>query len=336
MAATMKDIARKTGLGLATISKYFNGGQVRPQNRRLIAGAAEELHFIPNGVARSLRTNRSRSIGIVIPELSNTFITSIISGIEDILRSHDYSVIVCDCRSNPLLEKEAVTFLVHKRIDGLINMPTDMSGAHLADALASGTPIVLIDRLLTPMPAGVSAVIVDNAAAAQQGTQYLLAHGHQAIGLILGTQGVYTTEKRYEGYLSALRTAGIPLAGDLVRYGDYTIDGGYTAAKLLMALADMPSSIFVTNYEMTLGAILALNEMHIRIPQDLSLFGFDKLDLFGAVYPHLSTIRQPHQEIAKSASEQILQLMAGGQSPAENQVITLSTQLCPGATVSRR
>ena len=335
MAATMKDIARKTGLGLATISKYFNGGRVRPQNRSLIAGAADELHFIPNGVARSLRTNRSRSIGIVIPELSNTFITSIISGIEDILRSHDYSVIVCDCRSDPQLEKDAVTFLVHKRIDGLINMPTDMSGAHLADALASGTPVVLIDRLLSPMPARVSAVIVDNAAAAQQGTQYLLAHGHRRIGLILGTQGVYTTEKRYEGYLSALLAAEIPLAADYVRYGDYTIDGGYTAAKLLMALADKPSSIFVTNYEMTLGAILALNEMHIRIPQDLSLFGFDKLDLFGAVYPHLSTIRQPHQEIAKSASEQILQLMAGGQGAAVDHVITLNTQLCPGATVTK-
>ncbi len=335
MAATMKDIARKTGLGLATISKYYNGGQVRPQNRGLIARAAEELHFIPNGVARSLRTNRSRSIGIVIPELSNTFITSIISGIEDILRSHDYSVIVCDCRSDPRLEKEAVTFLVHKRIDGLINMPTDMTGAHLADALASATPIVLIDRLLSPMPAGVSAVIVDNAAAARQGTQYLLAHGHRRIGLILGTQGVYTTEKRYEGYLSALQAAEVPLAADYVRYGDYTVDGGYTAAKLLMSLPDRPSAIFVTNYEMTLGTILALNEMRIRIPQDLSLFGFDKLDLFGAVYPHLSTIRQPHQEIAQSASQEILRLMAGGQNADAYHAITLNTQLCPGATVAQ-
>ncbi len=335
MAATMKDIARKTGLGLATISKYFNGGRVRPNNRDLIAQAAEDLRFIPNGVARSLRTNRSRSIGIVIPELSNTFITSIISGIEDILRGHDYSVIACDCRSNPLLEKDAVTFLIHKRIDGLINMPTDMTGAHLADALSSGTPIVLIDRLLSPMPACVSAVIVDNAAAARQGTQYLLDHGHRKIGLILGMQGVYTTEKRYEGYLSALRTAEVPLNAEYILYGDYTIDGGYKAAKLLMSLPDKPSAIFVTNYEMTLGAILALNEMLIPIPRDLSLFGFDKLDLFGAVYPHLSTIRQPHQEIAQSASEQILLLMENGLNPAENHIVTLNTQLCPGATVSQ-
>lgn len=333
MAATMKDIAQKTGLGLATISKYFNDGKVRPNNRLLIENAVKELHFIPNGVARSLRTNRSRSIGIVIPELSNTFITSIISSVEDILRSHDYSVIVCDCRSNSQLEKEAVLFLVHKRIDGLINMPTDMTGAHLSDALASGTPIVLVDRLISPMPECVSAVVVDNVAAAQQGTQYLLDHGHRRIGLILGTQGLYTTEKRYEGYLNALRTTGVPLNRANIQYGDYTIHGGYTATKLLMSLPDMPSSIFVTNYEMTLGTILALNEMHINIPQDLSLFGFDKLDLFGTVYPHLATIRQPHQEIAQSAADQIMSLMSKKQGPAMNNVITLNAQLCPGETV---
>ena len=136
MAATMKDLSRETGLGLATISKYFNGGNVREKNRVLIEAAVRKLHYVPNEAARSLKTQHSRVIGVVIPELSNAFITSIISTMEDILRKHDYAVIVCDCRSDEKREKEAVEFLMHRRVDGLINMATDSSGAHLKGALS--------------------------------------------------------------------------------------------------------------------------------------------------------------------------------------------------------
>ena len=115
MAATMKDLARETGLGLATLSKYFNGGTVRDKNRLLIEAAVKKLHYVPNEVARSLKTQQTRVIGVIIPELSNAFITSIISSMEDILRRHDYAVIVCDCRSDAKREKEAVEFLMHRR-----------------------------------------------------------------------------------------------------------------------------------------------------------------------------------------------------------------------------
>ncbi len=138
MSATVKDIARETGLGLATISKYLNGGNVRPKNKKLIDDAIKALHFVPNEFARSLRTRQSRTIGVLIPELSNAFITSIITTMEDLLRKQDYAVIVCDCRTDPQMEKEAVSFLMHKRVDGLINMPTDQTGAHLAPAGRQG------------------------------------------------------------------------------------------------------------------------------------------------------------------------------------------------------
>ena len=118
MPATMKDIARETGLGLATISKYFNGGQVRPYNNKLIEDAVKKLDYVPNEFARSLKTRHSRTVGVVIPELGNAFITSIITAMEDILRKHDYAVIVCDCRSDARREKEAVDFLIHNQPKG--------------------------------------------------------------------------------------------------------------------------------------------------------------------------------------------------------------------------
>ena len=168
MAATMKDIARRTGLGLATISSYFNGGNVREKNRIKIEEAIEELHYEVNEVARGLKTNATKTVGVVIPELNNVFCAEIISGMEDILRSHGYAAIVCDCRTDKKLEKEAVDFLTRKRVDGIINMPVDMTGAHLNEFQKTDKPIVLIDRMIQ----GISCdcVLVDNVNAAGRRT----------------------------------------------------------------------------------------------------------------------------------------------------------------------
>ena len=128
MAATIKDIANHTGLGLATISAYLNSGNVREKNRAKIELAIKELNFEVNEVARGLKTNRTHTIGVVIPELNNIFCTEIITGMEDILRKKGYATIVCDCRTDKKLEREAVDFLYRKRVDGIINMPVDSTG----------------------------------------------------------------------------------------------------------------------------------------------------------------------------------------------------------------
>ena len=331
MAATMKDIAKRTGLGLATISKFMNGGKVRPKNKKLIEEAVRELHFVPNEFARGLKTSQSRTIGVVIPELGNAFCTSIITAVEDMLRKQNYAVIVCDCRSDPKRELDAVSFLINKRVDGLINMPTDMSGAHLAPAIDAGIPVVLVDRVLKPLTGKVSAVIVDNVDAGEKATQLLVESGHQAIGLILGGPEVYTAQKRREGYLNALREHAIPPCEDWIQYTDYTMEGGYTAMKRLLAMQVRPTAVFVTNYYMTLGAIIALNEAQVSIPGDLSFIGFDKLDLFDAIYPHLTLVKQPLAAISECVARQLLTLL--GDEKAPPQVIMLSTQLHEGTTV---
>lgn len=328
MPATMKDIARETGLGLATISKYFNGGQVRLYNRKLIEDAVKKLDYVPNEFARSLKTRQSRTVGVVIPELGNAFITSIITAMEDILRKHDYAVIVCDCRSDTRREKEAVDFLIHKRVDGLINMATDMTGAHLQSALKEKVPVVLIDRLIRSLRGKVSAVVVDNAEAADQGTRFLLEQGHRQIGLVLGDEGLYTTKHRLQGYLDALEDFELPRRDELIRYGNYTMDGGYAAVKQLLALEEKPTALFVTNFEMTLGAMLALNEMGVRVPEDLSVIGFDKLDMFGAILSDLTLVKQPQNVIGEQAARLILSMMSEQDVPA--QIVTLSTQLHEG------
>ena len=334
MAATMKDIARETGLGLATISKYFNGGTVKENNRLLIEAAVKKLHYVPNEMARSLKTQQSRVIGVVIPELSNAFITSIISAMEDILRKKDYAIVVCDCRSDPRHEKEAVEFLLHRRVDGLINMATDTTGAHLKMPLAAGIPVLLIDRLIESLRGKASAVIIDNVHAAGQAVRKLTDFGHRRIGLVLGSPELYTTNQRLTGYLNALEEAGITPSEEYIRYGDYTMDGGYQAAQELIRLDNRPTALFVTNFEMTLGAMLALQHNNIRVPEDLSVIGFDKLELFGEIFPNLTLIRQPQMSIGREAAGLMLDMLSEKDSFAPR-IVTLTTELTEGSSVSR-
>ena len=332
MAATLKDLSRETGLGLATLSKYFNGGTVREKNRLAIEAAVKKLHYVPNEVARSLKTQQTHAIGVVIPELSNTFITSIISSMEDILRKRDYAVIVCDCRSDPKREKEAVEFLLHRRVDGLINMATDPTGAHLKAAMNDGIPILLVDRLVENLRGKVSAVIIDNAHAAGQAVRKLTGLGHRKIGLILGSPNLYTTNQRLTGYLNALTEAGITPADEYIRYGDYTMDGGYQAVQELLKLKDRPSALFVTNFEMTLGAMLALQHQNIRVPEDLSVIGFDKLELFGEIFPDLTLIRQPQLSIGREAANLMLDMLTSREA-VPHRIVTLTTELAEGKSV---
>ena len=197
----MKDIARLTGLGLATISSYFNGGNVREKNRVKIEKAIEELHYEVNEVARGLKTNATKTIGVVIPELNNIFCAEIITGMEDILRSHGYATIVCDCRTDKKLEQEAVEFLIRRRVDGIINMPVDETGAHLKKFQKTGKPIVLIDRKIQGIPC--DSVLVDNKKAAEYAMQLFIEKGHKKIGIIGGPEGIFTAEERLEGYYTA-------------------------------------------------------------------------------------------------------------------------------------
>ena len=275
MAATMKDIARQTGLGLATISSYFNGGNVREKNRIKIEAAIEELHYEVNEVARGLKTNATRTIGVVIPELNNTFCAEIITGMEDVLRSHGYATIVCDCRTDRKLEQEAVEFLIRRRVDGIINMPVDEEGKHLRKFQKTGKPIVLIDRRIQ----GIScdSVLVDNRKAAEDAVQCFIKNGHRNIGIIGGPEGIFTAQERLAGYSKALKEAGIPIRGSLIFHGDYTIQGGVRGLEELVRDNPDMTAVFVTNYEMTMGAMIGVNELGIKIPEQLSMIGFDNL-----------------------------------------------------------
>ena len=332
MAATMKDIARRTGLGLATISSYFNGGNVREKNRIKIEEAIEELHYEVNEVARGLKTNATRTIGVVIPELNNTFCAEIITGMEDVLRSHGYATIVCDCRTDRKLEREAVEFLTRRRVDGIINMPVDEEGNHLKRFQKTGKPIVLIDRKIQGI--NCDSVLVDNKKAAEDAVRYFIERGHRNIGIIGGPEEVFTAQERMAGYYKALEGAGIPVSESLIWHGDYTIQGGVRGLEELVQNNPEMTAVFVTNYEMTMGAMIGVNELGIRIPEQLSMIGFDNLQFARACNPKLTIVAQPTDGIAREVAKVMLNhLENAGETPGELFSEKLETEIIAGKSV---
>ena len=334
MAATMKDIARLTGLGLATISSYFNGGNVREKNRIKIEEAIEELHYEVNEVARGLKTNATKTVGVVIPELNNVFCAEIISGMEDILRGHGYAAIVCDCRTDKNLEREAVDFLTRKRVDGIINMPVDMTGSHLKEFKKTGKPIVLIDRMIQNLAC--DCVLVDNEAAAEKAVTMLVEQEHRKIGLIGGPDEVFTARQRMLGYMKALQKLGIAVDEKLICHGDYTIQGGVQAFEALVKENPDMTAVFVANYEMTMGAVIGLNEMGLSMPDDISMIGFDNLPFARACRPSLTIVSQPTEKIARETAQIMLERLEGKEESEEPVVRRLQTDIFIGRSVRRQ
>jgi LacI family transcriptional regulator len=337
LVATIKDIAKYTGLGLATISSYLNGGRVREENRKKIEEAIKVLNFEVNEVARGLKTNKTKTIGVVIPELNNNFCTEIISVMEDILRNHGYATIVCDCRTNKELEKKAVEFLFRKRVDGIINMPVNTDGSHLDCFYKAKTPIVVIDRKINGF--NCDYVLVDNLTAAKNAVQKLINKGHTRIGIVGGPEDVFTAQERMLGYKLALMEAGIAPEERLIEHGDYTIDSGVKCLKRLVQNNKDMTAVFVANYEMTVGVVIGINELGIKIPEELSVIGFDNVEFARACKPKLTIVTQPKEEIGKNVAEIILQRIEENNSKSnsnqetEYKILKLQTDIMEGNSV---
>ena len=305
MGATMKDIARETGLGLATISSYLNGGNVREKNRVKIEEAIEKLHFEVNEVARGLKTNRTKTIGIILPELNNIFFSEIITAAEDLLRSHGYATMICDCRSDVKREEEAAEFLLHRRVDGLIMMPTGAEKKVLDKFRKSRRPVVLIDRRMEN--GDCDCVLVDNEGAAQNAVKRLMKKGHKKIGMITGPDNVYTARERQRGYELAIQESSKARKDTkLLANGNYTIAGGAKAMRKLYEDNPDMTAVFISNYEMTVGAMMEINDLGIKVPEQLSVIGFDNVDFARAVVPRLTIVTQPTEEIGQAAANLLL------------------------------
>lgn len=304
MATTIKDIARHTGLSISTISKYLNDGNVLEQNKKLIEEAIQTLDYRVNEMARGLRTSRTMKVGVLIPSLENIFFTSIVSNIESVLLKEGYSTVVCDYKEDLTLEEKKLQFLFDKMVDGIVLMPFPDNDNLVKEIIARNIPLVLIDRMINNV--NCDAVLVDNLNASYNAVEQLIIRGHRRIGIIAGPQNTYTAQERLKGYIRIFEDYRLQVDSSLVKYGDYQIESGYKLLQELMKVEKPPTAVYVTNYEMTIGSIIAINENNIKIPDQISFIGFDNQDLARIVKPALSIVVQPVEQIGETAAQVLL------------------------------
>ena len=300
--ATIKDVAKKAGVSVATVSYVINGTRnVAPETAARVRAAMEELSYHPNAVAQSLRTRTTHVIGAVISDISNPFFATLIRGAEDCARENGYSLLICN--TSEKLENELVylQLLSRKRVDGMIIAPTGKNDGLIKDLIARGMQIVFIDRKVEGVAA--PAVLSENEEGAYQATRYLIEQGHRKIGIVLGLPHVSTTTERLHGYERALAEAGIAADPSLIVYGHSQVEGARKASVTLLDRADRPSAVFATNNLMTIGLMMAIHDLELRCPQDVSVIGFDDFDWAAAFNPPLTTVAQDPYLIGERAVE---------------------------------
>lgn len=313
MSVTIKDLARETGLTAATISAYFNGASVRPYNREKIDKAVEKLGYIRNDYARALRTHKSMTVGVIIPEFYNSFAARVVTEIENALRRHRYGIIISDCGSNVEREREAVRFLLSKTVDGLIVIPSSDSAASLDLAVRQALPVVALDRYTESR--NISHVVLSNRKTAREATQAMFDEGKRKIAAIFGDQNIFKARERLLGCREAALAAGAQL---LEEPGELSMEGGYKAIqKLLFEHPDL-QGVIATNYEMTIGAAVALKEAGIKAG-DFAFTGFDAVKMLPLLCPGMRLIVQPLKQMGQVAAETLLSMIDGG--PVRNIVL---------------
>lgn len=308
--STIKDVARMADVSIATVSKYLNGGNVRGENAAAIRHAIETLDYRVNPFARSLKTHRSRSIGILIPDLTAPFYGSFLNALDKVLREHGYHSLVSCYSANHGLERDNLQFLISNGIDGLVYAPEDLTADEFYELTANcNIPVVQFDRMIQGIAS--DTVLVENADAVYAAVSQLIAKGHKRIGLLAGMKSVFTAKERQIGYLRALSDHGILYDDTLIVGGQHVFATGYHGCEQLLQLEDRPTAIVTTNYDITIGAFTALRDLGVRTPDDIDLIGFDCVDVCAMMKPPLPVIWQPEAELGQLAGEYLIQRMQG-------------------------
>lgn len=326
IVATIKDVARLAGVSPSTVSRVIrNSGYVSPRAREAVLAAIQQLGYHPNAVARSMTQQRTHTIGVVISDIANPFFPSVVRGLDDVAHSNGYQLIVCNSDEDPTKEREAVQVLLSRQVDGLVVASTGGAIQELRQAMEGGVPVVLLDRLVR-LP-GADAVGIDNAEAATMAVRHLLELGHRRIGIILGPPHVHTSKSRLAGYLKALKEYGIEPDPELMRHGDFKESGGYTETKALLQLKQPPSALFTTNNLTTTGALLALREAGIAIPQQMALVGFDDIPWARVVRPALTVVEQPTYLLGTTAAQLLFARLRHRETSPLGRVVQLQANL---------
>jgi LacI family transcriptional regulator len=317
---TLHDLAKELDLSIATISRALSRPEdVAPVTRQRVLAAVHRHGYAPSGTRRSLRTQQTRTIGIIISDIRNFFCAALVKAIEDEARANGYTVLICNADEDALKEEAALRLLLNQKVSGIINCSTGANLDLLRAFQKTGAVLVDLDRESGLM--NVDTVVVDNRRGAELATQHLIELGHLEIAAIAGPQHLSNARRRLAGFEETLRSHDIRIKRGYVQFGNFLQESGYRSAERLFSLPRAPSALFVANMEMAAGVIAFVREKGIAVPQEISIVTFD--DSFWARYmdPPLTVIAQPVDKMGKCTMELLLARLRGGK-PAQTLVFT--------------
>src|SRR5579863_2585277 len=308
---SIKEVAEAAGVSTATVSRVLtNGLHVRPEVRKRVLAAVERLGYRPNLVARSLRSQQSTTLGLIVSDIRNPFFTSISRAVEDTAYEQGYSLMLCNTDENPEKETIYLNLMQYAGIAGVIISPTRQNDALFASSNYP-IPIVVIDR---PIVNGdVDAVLLDNIAAAYRLATHLTGQGYQSIGIL--SSEMSTGQERQEGYEKALREHGLAPRTEHMKIIPPKMEAGYEATLKILDTIEPPDALFTVNSVLAAGALQAIRERSLTIPADIALVTFDETTWASLVQPAITLIAQPTYEIGKTATELLLQRIADPNRP---------------------
>ncbi|MCI0399063.1 MAG: LacI family transcriptional regulator [Chloroflexi bacterium] len=323
---TIQQVAKEAGVSSSTVSRVLTGNtSVRKDLRVAVLQAVERLAYRPNQIARSLKIRETRTLGLLINDILNPFYGAVAKGMEDLARAAGYSVIFCSINQNYQLERDALSMLHDKGVDGIIVAPVGANNYEvLKNLLTMGVRLVQIDRQLPQLKA--SAVLLDNLAGAYQATHHLLENGYTPVGLVSHVPGRITLIQREQGYTQALQDAGLAISKSDICHVAFDMSDLADQVQRLLTGPTRPAALLVTNNRLAIGVLRTIKELGFKIPDDVALVMFDDLELFELHAPPITAVAQPAYAMGYKAAELLLEQL-NSDSPVPTQVVTFHPEL---------
>lgn len=337
----MQDVAKRAGVSAMTVSRVVNGREgVDSETQRRVEETIRALDFVPNRIARGLVSQKTQTIGLIVPDVVNPFFAPVVRGAESAARKAGYRVLLCNSEGDLRLEREYIDDLVAHRVEGLLLAPaSDRSRSSILSLLRGGFPLVLIDRTLPN--ADCDLIVSDSANGARRLVEHLIAVGHREIAHVTDAEDTSTGRERLRGYREALEAAGIPFQSELVIQTTVDRIGGYRAAQEILARVPLPTAVFTVNNMTAVGTMEALRERGLSVPKDMGLVCFDDVEHLAVLSPFLTVIDQPAETFGSLGAQLLLERMSGKASSRPRRIV-LQTDLivrescCIGSGVPAR